>query len=267
MRENASRPNRSLSRAVSLSGKGGLLLAPGLLGLVAWQAVVLAAPRYEFFVGSPLGVLTEGARLFRSGQLLLHAGITATEALAGFLLGTTLGTAIGLGLAGSKTLLFVARPYLMALGALPAFALGPVLIFWLGTGIWSKVALAFLSTLVIAILQAYTGAHEADPNLQNVARAFGGTKLQVFWKVIVPSSAVWVLSGIRLNIGMALLGAFIGEFIASRAGLGHLIIVAEGLYNVNQIWVGILGIIAVALSFQAFAYPAERLAKRWQWQR
>ena len=158
----------------------------------------------------------------------------------------------------------VARPYLVALGSVPVFALGPVLIFWFGTGIWSKVVLGFLSTFVIALTQAYTGATEADPNLLRLTKAFGGTRSQAFSKIIVPSATIWVLSGIRLNIGMALLGAFIGEFISSRMGLGHLIIIAEGLYNVNQIWVGVIGIMSIAIFFHSCTLPIERWASRWK---
>jgi NitT/TauT family transport system permease protein len=124
--------------------------------------------------------------------------------------------------------------------------------------------LGFLSTFIIAVVQAYNGATEADQNLQKLLKVFGATRSQIFTKIIVPSSSIWVLAGIRINIGMALLGAFIGEFMSSKMGLGNLIIIAEGLYNVNQIWVGIIGIILIALFFNALTTPIEKWAKRWQ---
>ena len=83
-------------------------------------------------------------------------------------------------------------------------------------------------------------------------------------KVVGPTAIIWVLAGARINIGMALLGAFIGEFIGSSSGLGHLIIVAEGLFNVSQIWVGVFGIVIVALIFQALTLPVESWARRWR---
>jgi NitT/TauT family transport system permease protein len=113
-------------------------------------------------------------------------------------------------------------------------------------------------------VQAHTGASQADPNLLRLIKAFGGTRFQAFIDVIIPSATIWVLSGIKINIGMALLGAFIGEFISSRMGLGYLIIVAEGLYNMNRIWVGVACIVLIALVFNWCLSPVEQWAKRWQ---
>ena len=223
-----------------------------------------ANPPYDFTAGSPLGIAREFQTLATSGNLARDFGVTALEALLGFAAGTIIGTSAGLAMWTSRTVFIISRPYLVALGAVPVFAFGPVLIFWFGTGIWSKVVLGFLSTFVVALVQAYTGATEADPNLLRLTQAFGGTRSQMFFKIVVPSATIWVLSGIRLNIGMALLGAFVAEFISSRMGLGHMIIIAEGLYNVNQIWVGVIGIMILAILFHSFTLPIERWANRWK---
>jgi NitT/TauT family transport system permease protein len=239
-------------------------VAPAVILISLWQIIATANPAYDFTVGSPLGVARELRTLATSGNLVRDFGVTALEAVLGFATGTMLGTSVGLAMWTSRIFFMISRPYLVALGAVPVFAFGPVLIFWFGTGIWSKVVLGFLSTFIVALTQAYTGATEADPNLLRLTRAFGGTRTQMFFKIIVPSAALWVLSGIRLNIGMALLGAFVAEFISSRMGLGHMIIIAEGLYNVNQIWVGVIGIMALAILFHSFTLPIERWANRWK---
>lgn len=241
-----------------------LQLIPALTVIFLWDLIVTRSPRLDFTIGSPAGILNEFGVLVRTGTLGRDFGITTLEAILGFLSGTVVGTAVGLALWTSRTVFLIARPYLVALGAVPVFALGPVLIFWFGTGIWSKVVLGFLSTFIIALVQAYTGATEADPNLLKLTNAFGATRSQTFLKIIVPSATLWVLSGIRLNIGMALLGAFVGEFISSRMGLGHLIIIAEGLYNVNQIWVGVIGIMFIAIIFHLCTLPIEKWANRWK---
>jgi len=155
------------------------------------------------------------------------------------------------------------KPYLIILGALPVFALGPILIFWFGTGILSKIVIGFLATFVIALMQAYNGASRTDNNLLILIQSFGGSKMDSFKKVVIPSSLFWVLAGIRINISMALLGAFIGEFISSEAGLGHEIIMAEGLFNVNQIWVGVIGLVLIALLFNSLTLLIENWAKKW----
>lgn len=204
-------------------------ILPAVLIVGIWQIVVATVPRYDFTIGSPAGIVKEFRTLIAAGNLHRDIGVTTLEAVLGFAAGSTFGTAVGLLMWASRTVFIIARPYLVALGAVPVFALGPVLIFWFGTGIWSKVVLGFLSTFVVALVQAHTGATETDPNLIRLTKAFGGSRSQTFFKIIVPSATIWVLSGIRLNIGMALLGAFIGEFISSRMGVGHLIILAEGL--------------------------------------
>lgn len=229
-----------------------------------WEIAVRLSDSGAFFFGSPAGIAREFRGLLLSGVLLRHVAITASEALSGFVLGITLGTAIGLALWGSRTTYELLRPYLIVLGSVPVFALGPVLIFWFGTGVWSKIFLAFLASLVVAISQAYAGAAEADHRLLQMVQAFGGSRYAAFRSVVVPSAMIWVLSSLRIGSGMALLGAFVGEFISSREGLGHMIIVAEGLYNMNQVWVGVICIALLALLFHSFAQPIERWATRWK---
>lgn len=239
-------------------------LIPGLLALLLWHLFVWWKPQNEFFIGSPRGVLREFVPLALDGSLLRDLAVTGSEAILGFVAGSALGTIVGLLLWFSIRFRSVARPYIGVLGAIPIFALGPMVIFWFGTEMLSKVVLGFLSTFAIAVSQAHAGAVEADPNLLKLLRAFGATRRQIFAHLIVPSSTIWVLAGVRLNIGMALLGAFVGEFIASRHGLGHLIIVAEGLYNINQVWVGVFAIVGLAMLFLAITTPVERWARRWK---
>lgn len=241
-----------------------LRVIPAFLIIGFWQLIISAKPSLEFYLGSPFGIAKEMISLIKAETFQRDISITALEALLGFLTGTTVGTACGLALWFSKRIYSVTKPYITSLSSIPIFALGPILVFWFGTGMLSKIVLGFLSTFAIALAQAYSGASEADQNLQRLLKVFGAKRIQIFQKIIVPSATIWVLSGIRLNIGMGLLGAFIGEFIASNKGLGHLIILAEGLYNVNQIWVGVLGIMLIALTLSALTGPVEKWACRWQ---
>jgi NitT/TauT family transport system permease protein len=107
--------------------------------------------------------------------------------------------------------------------------------------------IATLSTVFIALLQAYTGASEVSPDYLRLMRTFGANKNQTFRKVIAPASIVWVMSAFRLNVGFAILGAFIGEFISSNRGLGHLILVASGLFDISLVLCGVLLLICTAL--------------------
>jgi NitT/TauT family transport system permease protein len=245
-----------------LAAIAALRLLPTIIVVVLWQVGVNHTPSLDFTMGSPAGIAREIGVLLKTGTLFRDFGVTLLETLLGFLAGTVVGTALGLLLWRAKTAYDLLRPYLLALGALPIIALGPMMIFWFGTGMLSKVILGFLATVVVAITQSYSGACEADTGLLRMVQAFGGTRRQAFWKIVLPSAALWVVAGVRINVSMALLGAFVGEFIASRMGLGHLIIAAEGLYNVNQIWVGVGGILLIAFLFHLNTVPLEAWANR-----
>ena len=183
------------------------------------------------------------------GSLPYDFGVTFIEALAGFALGNFFGSLIGLSLWYSRTAFSISRPYIVALGSAPLFALAPILVIWFGTGILSKILIAALSTVFVALFQSYTGASEVNSEYLRLMQTFGATKQQTFRKVIAPSSIVWVISAFKLNVGFAILGAFIGEYISSNRGLGHLILVASGLFDISLVLCSVLLLVCVALVF------------------
>jgi NitT/TauT family transport system permease protein len=222
-------------------------LIPLLAFLAAWEFAVRGNNRLLFFFGSPSRI---GGYLFSKtvdGSLPADFTVTFVEALAGFIVGNVLGTIIGLSLWYSKTAFMISRPYIVALGSAPIFAIAPLLIIWFGTGIFSKIMIAMLSTVFIALLQSYTGASEVSADYIRLMRTFGANKNQTFRKIIAPASIVWVMSAFRMNVGFAILGAFIGEFISSSQGLGHLILVASGLFDISLVLSGVFLLICMAL--------------------
>jgi len=233
-----------------------------LLLLIFWQSAIFLHPEWSFFCGSPIGILQATLASGTFQRLPHDVLLTTAEAVGGFVIGVTVGTCVGLLLWLSRTAFAVAQPYLAFLGALPIFALGPILAFWFGTGLLSKVILGAVVTFSLAAVQAYQGARECDSNLIRLAVAFGASKFQVFVKLVIPSALTWVLAGARLNIGMAMLAAVVGEFISSQAGLGNLLVLAEGLYNINLMLacISALGIIAILL--QLLLRPVESRIRR-----
>lgn len=232
--------------------------------LVTWHLATVDNQRLAFLFGAPLGIAREAWSAISSGELLRHIGLTAGETLAGWAVGVTCGTIAGLALWFSRNAYLVAEPFVVALGALPLFALGPLFIFWFGTGLLSKVVLAAVAAFSVALAQSYGGTREVDESLSRVVVAFGGSRWAVFRLVVLPSAAIWTLAGARMSIGLALLGAFMGEFIAARGGLGYLIIVAEGLYNMNRMWVGVFAIVGLAMSLHLLITPVETWARKWK---
>ena len=201
----------------------------------------------EFFFGRPSRIAVYIASRLFDGSLEADSAATVIEAVCGFLIGNIAGILVGLALWYSKVAFEVSRPFITALGSAPMFALAPLLVVWFGTGLYSKIMIAALSTFFVALLQAYTGAEEVSRDYLRLMASLGASKTQTFRKVVAPSAIVWVVSAMRLNVGFALLGAFIGEFISSEVGLGHMILVASGLFNMSLVLCGVLAFIVIAL--------------------
>ena len=147
---------------------------------------------------------------------------------------------MGLSLWYSAYVARVLEPFLVAINSVPKIAFAPLVILWFGTGLTSKVALSISLTAIVALLAAFQSAREADPDLQKMMASLGCTKWQIFTKVIVPSSLPHIIGTFHINIGFALVGTVVGEFISSRYGIGHIIFVASSLYDLNTVWVGIV---------------------------
>lgn len=214
--------------------------------VVAWEFGVRGNDRSAFFFGQPSKILFYLWTRTIDGSLAADFAVTFSEATLGFVVGNLVGTAIGLGLWYSSTAFQIARPYIIALGSAPVFAFAPLLIIWFGTGMFSKVVIAALSTVFVALFQSYNGAADVSSDYLRLMKTFGASKTQTFRKVVAPSAIVWVIAAFRMNVGFAILGAFIGEFISSNRGLGHLIVVASGLFDISLVLCGALMLSTIA---------------------
>ena len=238
-------------------------LAPLIVALVLWQWLCGSSPERRFFFSSPIDVLRVLWNRTADGSLISNAAITASEALVGFLLGNGLGALLGLMLWIWRPVATIAKPYLVVLGAIPVFAIAPMTVIWFGVGYKAKVMLAFLATVFVAAHQAYRGAEQVDPLLVDRLKVFGATRTAVFRILLVPASAAWVLSSLRLTGGLALLGAFVGEFIAAEKGLGYFIVRAGSIYDSAGVLAGVIAIVLLALSLDYGVDVAQRKLIRW----
>lgn len=236
---------------------------PLLIFFVAWYTFTLQPDR-QFIFSSPAKVWTAFLTLINNGELAAHTRTTLFEAICGFVMGTTAGAGLGLGLWYSKTVASVVRPYIAALASVPIFALSPMIIVWFGIGIFSKIMLAFLSTVVVAMVQSYQGAMSVQPRFLRLMEVVGADRSQVFRFLVVPSSIIWVINAMKLNIGLALLGAFIGEFISAEQGLGYMIVKASGTYDMATVFVGVGMLMVVALALSYLVELLEKHLLRWQ---
>jgi NitT/TauT family transport system permease protein len=223
-----------------------------------WESLGRSSANAFFFIGSPSAVLSELLGLIASEGLMGHFLITGSEALLGMAVGTVVGASFGLVLWYSESITIVARPFIIGFGTLPVFAFAPLMIVWFGIGFGMKVALSAFSTVFVAFNQANKGATSVQASYIDTLSGMNAKRNQIFWKTVVPGSIDWVLSSMRLNVGFGLLGAFIGEFVASDVGLGFLILRAGGLYNIPRALAAAVGIVVLALLLDGLARHTER---------
>lgn len=239
-------------------------LLPLVIFLLLWEYVISTTDHKLFLFSSPSHVYQSLITNVKNGILLNDIFITGQEALYGFIIGNICGAIIGLLLWYSKRVASLTRPYIVAIGAVPIFSIAPMMIMWFGTGMYAKVMMAALSTVIIAITQSYEGARQVDVQQIKLFHSFGATRTQIFSKLIVPSSLVWLFNSLKLNISFALLGAFIAEYISAEEGLGHRIFKAGGTYDVSLVLASVICIILLALLFSGIIYLFEKTILKWR---
>lgn len=214
------------------------------LGL--WQLAAAWRIIDPFITSQPTAIAEKLLELMNDGSLGYHVAITLIETLVGF----ALGTVVGLVLAGMfwwwDFLSDVADPYIVVLNATPKMALGPVFIVWLGATMTAVIALAVSISLFVTILSVYSAFRQTDREKLIVVASFGATKWQKFSKVVLPSAIPTIIATLKVNIGLSLIGAIVGEFLAANAGLGYLIIYGQNIFNMSLVMTSLLILTVIA---------------------
>ena len=236
-----------------------------LVGLIAlWETGVRLGLIDRYFFSSPSEIWRTALIKWQSGQLGRDIVYTGLATLYGFLAGTVIGSVIGLLFWFSRPAALVAEPWLVVLNALPKLALAPVLVILFGIGFSSKVALAFLMTVIVSAMSAWSGVKAVDPALTTLMVSLGARRLQVFLHLVVPSTMPWIISGLRVNIALAMAGAIVGEFIASDRGLGRMIVYAGTTFDLKLVWVGVTVLSILSVLMYLGVVAVERLlGRRW----
>ena len=239
-----------------------LLLLAAVLGL--WQWGTQGAGVNAFLFGSPGAIGAQLLAMVADGSVWVDARVTGLETLGGFALGNLLGTAVGLSLWFSRFASRVVQPFVLALGSVPIVALAPIAIIWFGTGFASKLAMATLSVVVVALVVAYKGALGVDPDQVNLMRSLGASRRQIFRLLVLPASLTDIFAGLKLTVGFALVGAIVGEFMSSSEGLGHAIFKAGSLYAISRVFAALTVTVALALILSAAVSRVERALLPWR---
>lgn len=203
--------------------------------LVIWEVFVLSGKVNSFFFSSPSLILKDIVRMQQKGDILRHLGITVKQAGYGLFFGGLLGTMAAIMLGMNERLSNILFPIMVGLNGLPKLALGPLLIIWFGIGIQSKIFMSALMVFFPFFFNIHAGYHNVDLSLINTIKMMGGSKFQTLSKVIWPSCMPWLIVSIRTGVGMAIVGAIIGEYIGSSRGLGWMIMDAGGTYNTTRV--------------------------------
>lgn len=247
--------------------------------LLAWQ-LVSRNDQYAFFVGEPLKVAGRiwswfmpfgfgESRIFPEGlpgraDIYLHLGVTLLETLLAFAIGTVLGLVFGLWLALAPTASAILDPYIKAANSMPRVILAPIFGLWFGLGIWSKVALAVTLVFFIVFFNVYQGVKEVSPVVLANARMLGANQKQLLRTVYLPSATSWVFSSLHTSVGLAFVGAVVGEYLGSARGVGYLILQAEGTFDVNTVFAGIVVLTSCALVLDSIVGRIEKRLMKWQ---
>jgi NitT/TauT family transport system permease protein len=222
------------------------------------------AKNTAFFFGKPLTVLQKTWDWFASGKIYEHLLVTLIETLLAFAIGTALGLGVGLWLALSPTASALADPYIKAMNAMPRVILAPIFAVWFGLGILSKVALGITLVFFIVFFNVYQGVKEVSPVVLNNARMLGASARQLLRTVYLPSAMSWVFSSLHTSVGMAFVGAVVGEYLGSARGVGYLILQAEGSFDMNTVFAGILVLTGFALVLDWIVTLAEARLLVWR---
>ncbi|WP_059050079.1 ABC transporter permease [Paenibacillus senegalimassiliensis] len=217
-------------------------LALFLAVLLLWELGASVGLVNSFFWSQPSEIARTWLIGVQTGAVWQDTFYTFRSTVYGFLLGTAGGTLLGLSFWWSKYYARIFEPFIIMFEAMPKLALAPIIVLVFGIGMGSKVAMGFAITVVITTLTTYNGVRSVDKDLVRMVYSLGASRMQVFSKVIVPTAIPAMISALRINIGLALTGAIVGEYIGSEQGLGRMIFYAGQTYEISLIWANIFNL-------------------------
>jgi ABC-type nitrate/sulfonate/bicarbonate transport system permease component len=202
--------------------------------------------------------------MFATGSIWTPLGVSASAFALGLLLAIVVGLPLGVLLGRSATLNAMVDPFITAFNATPRLVFLPLLMLWFGIGIWSKVAVVFLGAVFPLLINTYEGVRNADKILINVVRSFGAGEWDIARLVVVPNSLPFIIVGLRLAIGRAVLGVVVSEFFGSQDGLGVMMVRAASQYKVDVVFAGLIVFAALSLIMTGLVKLLEDRLTRWR---
>jgi NitT/TauT family transport system permease protein len=229
--------------------------------ILVWHACVMAFDLPLAVLPKPMQVLD--ATLANWRLVVSEGWITLLESLYGFILAFVLGVPLAVAIAGSRTLNLMFYPLLIATQSLPKVALAPLILVWLGIGMESKLAIAWLVAFFPIVVDTATGLRNTPAEFLDLATAVRASAFQTFWKIRFPAALPFVISGSKVAITLAVIGAVIGEFIGSNEGLGNLLLVANSQVNTPLAFACLIGLAVIGIGLYAVVAAVELGLRPW----
>jgi NitT/TauT family transport system permease protein len=227
-----------------------------------WEVAARAGWLDAFFWSQPSAIWKTLIIFFTEGDAWTDIVFTFRSTILGFIIGTTAGSLLGLSFWWSRNYAAVLQPYIICFESMPKLALAPLIILVFGLGVTSKVVIAVALTIVVSTLTTYAGVKALDPDGEKLFYSLGASRWQVFRKLVVPFCLPWIISVLRVNIGLALTGAIVGEFISSQHGLGRTIFYAGSTYEIALVWVAVFVLSALAVIMYAVVSWLENMLRK-----
>lgn len=216
------------------------------------------------FMSAPSLIGKAAFDMFASGEIYNDLYVSGVELFWGYILSVVVAVPFGIGVGWYKRLSYVFDPFINAMNATPRVALLPLVIIWLGIGLMSKIGIIFLGAVLPIMVNTRDGVKTTPANLLTAARSFGASEWQIFRSVVLPSTFPFILTGLRLGIGRALVSVMVGELYAATAGIGFMITVAGATFQTDKVFVGVLIFAFAGMATMSMLDKVERRFDRWR---
>ena len=235
------------------------------LFLVIWELVgntfQLINP---MFMSAPSLIWNAAIQMFSSGEIYNDLYVSGIELFWGYFLSAVVAVPFGISIGWYKKVAYIFDPFVNAMNATPRVALLPLVIIWLGIGILSKVGIIFLGAVFPILINARDGVKTTPVNLLIAARSFGASEWMIFKTVVFPSTVPFILTGLRLGLGRAIVGVMVGELYAATAGIGFMITVAGATFQTDKVFVGVLIFALTGMIGTELITRVEKRFNRWR---
>jgi sulfonate transport system permease protein len=254
----------SSRRGILSVWRGFLVLLPGICTLVLWELAAWQWPSVGRLVSQPTEIARGIVEVVSTGTIWPHLDATLKEMAAGYAIGATAGVTLGLLCGRIKLLGDILTPYITVFNGIPKVALAPVFVIWFGIGLMSKIAIILAMVFFVVFINTFAGLRSVNEDYVAIIRIMGASTWQVVREVFLPATLPFIIVGLRAGIPFSVIGAVVGEFIASTKGLGYFINYHQGTYDTTGIFVGVSILALLVVVLDSLLSILERRLLKWR---